>query len=248
MLLSLPALHLQTSKHHPLFQLPHGRYRPERESVWVGGTKWAGVWLPTGSADAAFCSFVPGEACSWYIDLLWKSACLLQGKGSVFWRAGSCCEGDLKAGSRSEVIYKYFVNFPCSVYHANKSLELVLRKKSQGMLPHTFILALLCHCLITWCMPKKTISKIELASSVAGEVLAVRLEFGLYLGGSVWVLAGNVICRVSKWILWKEHGLGLAQNLSGTASVSSLPWLVYKGVYFLCARVRLVNIWQDLFH
>ncbi|XP_040597798.1 serine/threonine-protein phosphatase 2A 55 kDa regulatory subunit B beta isoform isoform X1 [Mesocricetus auratus] len=28
MLLSLPALHLQTSKHHPLFQLPHGRLGP----------------------------------------------------------------------------------------------------------------------------------------------------------------------------------------------------------------------------
>lgn len=169
MLLSLPALHLQTSKHHPLFQLPHGRYRPERESVWVGGTKWAGVWLATGSADAAFCSFVPGEAGSWYIDLLRKSACLLQGKGSVFWRAGSCCDGDLQAGSRSEVIQKYFVNFPRSVYHANKSLELVPGKNSPGMLPHTLIPALLCHCLITWCMPKKAISKIELASSVTGE-------------------------------------------------------------------------------
>ena len=43
MLLSLPALHLQTSEHHPLLQLPHGRYRPERESVWVGGKKWVGV-------------------------------------------------------------------------------------------------------------------------------------------------------------------------------------------------------------
>lgn len=77
-------------------------------------------------------------------------------------------------------------------------MELVLRKNSQGMLPHTLILALLCHCLITWCMPKKAISKIELASSVTGECWLVMLEFGLYSGGSVWVLAGNVICGVAK--------------------------------------------------
>lgn len=28
MLLTLPALHLQACEHHPLLQLPHGRYRP----------------------------------------------------------------------------------------------------------------------------------------------------------------------------------------------------------------------------
>ncbi|XP_025148272.1 serine/threonine-protein phosphatase 2A 55 kDa regulatory subunit B beta isoform isoform X1 [Bubalus bubalis] len=47
MLLSLPALHLQTSEHHPLFQLPHGRLGP-----WCS---------PTGSPAPLSCETGCGE-------------------------------------------------------------------------------------------------------------------------------------------------------------------------------------------
>nr|XP_014996620.1 serine/threonine-protein phosphatase 2A 55 kDa regulatory subunit B beta isoform isoform X2 [Macaca mulatta] len=52
MLLSLPALHLQTSEHHPFFQLPHGRLGP-----WCN---------PTGSPAPLSCETGCGEG-SWIL-------------------------------------------------------------------------------------------------------------------------------------------------------------------------------------
>lgn len=59
MLLTLPALHLQACEHHPLLQLPHGRYRPEagggegnaaaaQRSARAIGRSWQGAGTAAG--------------------------------------------------------------------------------------------------------------------------------------------------------------------------------------------------------